>query len=362
VIDPIEILIVFGKIVLAMVWFLVLALYLTWLERKESAVMQDRIGANRANIFGFRFIGLFQPFADAIKMFFKEDFTPTFSKKFLHNLAPFLSFYFVLVTIAAIPFAGDLKLGGKIIKLQVLDMNIGILFVLAMLSLSVYGVVLSGWASNNRWTLLGGLRGAAQLISYEVALGLSLVGLVMIYPSLKFSSIVASQSELLFGFLPKWGIFLQPLGFLIFLMAAMAESERVPFDLPECESEIVGYFTEYSGLKWGLYMFTDFMKVLIIACLLTTLFFGGYHVPWMGADGFHFPWGGQWLLPHAVVIILQVIMFNLKVFFFCWMQILFRWTYPRFRYDQLMDFGWKFLIPLCLINIAITGLIMSFIK
>lgn len=361
-IDPLDILIVFIKIVLAMVWFLVLTLYLTWLERKESAVMQDRIGANRANIFGFRILGLFQPFADAIKMFFKEDFTPTFSRKLMHNLAPFLSFYFVLITIATIPFAGDLRIGEKVIKLQVLDLNIGILFVLAMLSLSVYGVVLSGWASNNRWTLLGGLRGAAQLISYEVALGLSLVGLVMIYPTLKFSAVVAAQEQLLFGFLPKWGFFLQPLGCVIFLMAAMAESERVPFDLPECESEIVGYFTEYSGLKWGLYMFTDFMKVLIIACLLTTLFFGGYHVPWLGADGFHFPWGGQWLLPHGVVIILQVIMFNLKVFFFCWMQILFRWTYPRFRYDQLMDFGWKFLIPLCLINIAITAVVMSFIK
>ena len=361
-IEPIDILIVFVKIVMAMMWFLILALYLTWLERKQSAVMQDRIGANRANIFGFRIIGIFQPFADAIKMFFKEDFTPNFSNKFLHNLAPFLSFYFVLVTIATIPFAGNLKIGEKVIKLQVLDLNIGILFVLAMLSLSVYGVILSGWASNNRWTLLGGLRGAAQLVSYEVALGLSLVGLVMIYPSLKFSVIVESQGALLFGFLPKWGIVLQPLGFIIFFMAAIAESERIPFDLPEAESEIVGYFTEYSGLKWGLYMFTDFMKVLIIGCLLTTLFFGGYQVPWLGANGFHFPWGGEWLMSNGLVVALQVLIFNLKVFFFCWLQILIRWTYPRFRYDQLMDFGWKLLVPLCLINIAITGIIMSFIK
>jgi NADH-quinone oxidoreductase subunit H len=344
---------------MAMIWFLVLALYLTWLERKESAVMQDRVGANRANIFGFRVIGLFQPFADAIKMFFKEDFTPVFSRRFIHNLAPFLSFFFVLTTIAVVPFGDVLRVGGKEIKLQVIDMNVGLLFILAMLSMSIYGVILSGWASNSRWTLLGGLRGAAQLVSYEVALGLSLIGLIMVFPSLMLSSIVQFQGELLFGWLPKWGILLQPLGFLIFLIAAVAESERVPFDLPEGESEIIGFFTEYSGLKWGLYMFTDFMKVLIVACLLTTLFFGGWQVPWLSADGFHWPWGGEWLLPHGIVIALQVLAFNLKVFFFCWFQILVRWTYPRFRYDQLMDMGWKVLIPLSLINIIGTAIVMS---
>jgi NADH-quinone oxidoreductase subunit H len=354
-----ETLIVLVKIVCALVWFLLLTLYLTWAERKESALMQDRIGANRANFFGIRIIGLFQPFADAIKMIFKEDFTPSFSRKFLHDLAPFLSFFFTGVTIAAIPFGDILKIGGKEIKLQVLDINVGLLFVLAMLSFTIYGVLISGWASNNRWTLIGGLRGAAQLISYEVALGLSLIGLVMVFPSLAFSAIVDFQGELLFGWLPKWGIFLQPLGFLIFLIATMAESERVPFDLPEGESEIVGFFTEYGGMKWGMYMFTDFMKVLIISCLLTTLFFGGYQVPWLYAEGFRFPWGGEWLLPHGIVVLFQVLMFNIKVFFFCWLQILLRWTYPRFRYDQLMDFGWKLLIPLSLINIVATAIIMS---
>ncbi len=354
-----DIVIVLIKFICALVWFLVLTLYLTWAERKESAVMQDRIGANRADFFGIRTLGLFQPFADAIKMMFKEDFTPSFSRKFIHNLAPFLSFFFTAVTIAAIPFGSALRVGGKVIKLQVLDFNVGLLFVLAMLSFTIYGVLLSGWASNSRWTLLGGLRGSAQLISYEVALGLSLIGLIMVYPSLRFSEIVHFQGNLLFGWLPKWGIFLQPLGFLVFLFAAMAESERVPFDLPEGESEIVGFFTEYSGLKWGLYMFTDFMKVLIIACLLTTLFFGGYQVPWMYADGFHFPWGGKWLLPHGIVVLFQVLTFNMKVFFFCWLQILLRWTYPRFRYDQLMDFGWKLMIPLSLINIVGTAAFLS---
>ncbi|HDJ23577.1 MAG TPA: NADH-quinone oxidoreductase subunit H, partial [Candidatus Aminicenantes bacterium] len=216
----------------------------------------------------------------------------------------------------------------------------------------------SGWSSNNRYTLIGGLRGAAQMISYEIALGLSLVGLIIVYPSLRLSAIIAYQGEHFWGWIPKWGVFLQPLGFLLFLFAALAETKRVPFDLPEGESEIIGFFTEYSGLKWGLFMMTDFMEIIIVSCLLTTLFFGGWQVPWLFADGFHFPWGGTWLLPRAVVIILQLLAFNLKVFFFCWFQILVRWTYPRFRYDQLMDFGWKLLIPLCFVNIVGTAIIV----
>jgi len=357
-----DIVIVLIKVVLALVWFLVLTLYLTWLERKESAVIQDRIGANRASIFGIRILGLFQPFADAIKMIFKEDFVPAFSKKFLHTLAPFLSFFFVAICISAMPFGNDIQLGGRTISLQIFDGNVGLLFVLAMLSLGIYGILLSGWASNNRYSLLGGIRGAAQLISYEVALGLSLVGLVMVFPSLKLSEIVQSQGGLLFGFLPKWGVFLQPLGFIIFLFAALAETKRVPFDLPEGESEIIGFFTEYGGLKWGLFMMTDFMEIIIVSTLLTTLFFGGWQVPWLSADGFQFPWGGQWQLARWLVIVLQVLAFNIKVFFFCWLQILIRWTYPRFRYDQLMDLGWKLLVPLSLVNIVATGLLLMVIK
>ncbi len=358
----IEILIVLVKIVFALVWFLTLTLYLTWLERKESAVIQDRIGANRASILGIRIIGLFQPFADAIKMIFKEDFTPTFSRKFLHSAAPFISFFFVAITISAVPFGDFIKIGGRTISLQILDFNVGLLFILAMLSLGIYGIIISGWASNNRFTLLGGLRGAAQLISYEVALGFSLIGLIMVYPSLRLSSLVQEQGTLILGFLPRWGIFLQPLGFIIFFFAALAETKRVPFDLPEGESEIIGFFTEYSGLKWGLFMMTDFMEIIIVSALVTTLFFGGWQVPWLGSDGFHFPWGGEWLLPHWLVVIFQVAAFNIKVFFFCWLQILIRWTYPRFRYDQLMDMGWKLLIPLSLVNIVATGILMSIIK
>jgi len=281
----IEILIVFIKIIFALIWFLTLTLYLTWVERKESAVIQDRIGANRASILGIRIIGLFQPFADAIKMIFKEDFTPSFSKKFLHDLAPFLSFFFVAITISAIPFGDFIRIGGKTINLQILNINVGLLFVLAMLSLGIYGILIAGWSSNNKFTLIGGLRGAAQLISYEVALGLSLIGLIMVYPSLNLSQIVHFQGELLFGGVPKWGIFLQPLGFVIFFFAVLAETKRVPFDLPEGESEIIGFFTEYSGLKWGLFMMTDFMEIIIVSCLLTTLFFGGWQVPWLATDG-----------------------------------------------------------------------------
>ena len=358
----IEVLIVFIKIICALVWFLALTLYLAdWVERKQSAVIHDRIGANRASIFGIRIIGLFQPIADAIKMIFKEDFVPPFSRKFIHSLAPFISYFFVAVTIAAVPFGDSIKIGERTITLQVLDFNVGLLFILAMLSLGIYGIILSGWASNNRYSLLGGLRGAAQLISYEVALGLSLIGLIMIYPSLQLSTIVRTQGELLFGFLPKWGIFLQPIGFLVFYFAAIAETKRVPFDLPEGESEIIGFWTEYGGLKWGLFMMTDGMEIIVVSALVTTLFFGGWQVPWLVAEGFHWPWGGEWLLPHWVVVLLQVAAFNLKVIFFCWLQVLIRWTYPRFRYDQLMDFGWKFLIPLSLVNIVGTGIVMSII-
>ena len=354
-------LILLVKVVLALIWFLILALYLTWVERKESAVIQDRIGANRASIFGLRLFGLFQPFADAIKMIFKEDFVPPFSRKVLHTLAPFLSFFFVAVTIAAIPFGDEIRLAGRTVPLQIFDGDIGLLFILAMLALAVYGVILGGWASNNRFALLGGMRGAAQLISYEVALGLSLVGLVMVYPSLRLSHIVQAQGRLLFGFLPAWGVVLQPLGLVVFFFAALAETKRVPFDLPEGESEIIGFFAEYSGLKWGLFMMTDFMEVIVVSALLTTLFFGGWQVPWLGADGFAFPWGGTWNLAPWLVTVFRVAAFNIKIGVFCWLQILVRWTYPRLRYDQLMDLGWKVLVPLGLLNILGTAAVMSLV-
>jgi NADH-quinone oxidoreductase subunit H len=351
-----ETLILLIKTAVLLVWFLVFSLYLTWLERKESAVIQDRIGANRAKILGLRIFGLFQPIADAIKMIFKEDFVPRFGNRVLHTLAPLLSFFFIAVTIAAVPIGPTIRIGSGLVSLQVFDADIGLLFVVAMLALGVYGVLLAGWASNSRFALLGSVRGAAQIISYEAALGLSLVGLIMVFPTLRMSEIVAYQGGLVAGFLPRWGIFLQPLGFLVFFVAALAETKRVPFDLPEGESEIIGFFAEYGGLKWGLFMMTDFMEVLIVAALITTLFFGGWQVPWLGADGFHFPWGGGWTWPAWLIAAVRILGFQAKVFFFCWLQILLRWTYPRLRYDQLMDLGWKLLIPLSLLNIIATAL------
>ena len=354
-----DVVIIVVKVVLTLVWTLLLALFLTWVERKESAVMQDRIGANRASVFGLRMFGLFQPFADAIKMLFKEDFAPTFAQRTLHWLAPAFSFFFVSVTMVAVPFGDTIRLFGRRIPLQVVDLNAAVLFVLAMLSLGIYGILVSGWASSSRFALIGSLRGAAQLISYEVALGLSLVGLVMVFPSLSLSRIVEFQGGHLFGFLPKWGVFLQPLGFVVFYLAGMAGTKRVPFDCPEGESEIIGFYTEYGGLKFGLFMFTDFLEVIVLASLATTLFFGGWQVPWLGDAGFVFPWGGSLKAAPWVVTILRVLAFNLKVLFFCWLQILTRWTYPRFRYDQIMDLGWKVLVPLGVVNILATGLILA---
>ena len=347
------------EVVLTLTWTLLLALFLTWVERKQSAVMQDRIGANRASIFGLRLFGLFQPFADAIKMLFKEDFAPAFSRRALHWLAPAVSFFCVAVTMVAVPFGDTVRLFGRSIPLQVVDLDAALLFVLAMLSLGVYGILVGGWASSNRFALLGSLRGAAQLISYEVALGLSLVGLIMVFPSLRLSGIVEHQGGLLFGVLPRWGVLLQPLGFVVFFLAGLAETKRVPFDLPEGESEIIGFYAEYGGLKFGLFMFTDFLEVIVLAALATTLFFGGWQVPWLGAGGFAFPWGGRLDLAPWAVTLLRVLSFNLKVFFFCWLQILPRWAYPRVGYDQVMDFGWKVLVPLGAANVLATGLVLA---
>ena len=347
------------KIVAVLAWLIVLALLLTWVERKQSAVMQDRIGANRAKILGLRMFGLFQPFADAIKMMFKEDFVPPFSDKILHTLAPFLSFFFTGVAITAIPFGPPLRLGQTALTLQVYDGTAALLFLLAMLSLGLYGILVAGWASGSRWGLIGGMRGAAQLISYEVGLGLALVGVIMAYPSLRLSEIVSAQGGPIFGFLPRWGIVLQPLGFCVFFVAAVAETKRVPFDLPEGESEIIGFSTEYGGLKWGLFMLTDFMEIIVMSALMTTLYFGGWQLPWLASDGIHWPWGGHWAMAGGLVAALQIIGFQAKVAFFCWLQILIRWTYPRIRYDQLMDVGWKALIPLGALNILGTGLLLG---
>jgi NADH-quinone oxidoreductase subunit H len=353
-----DILIILIKIFLMIGFLMTMGLLLTWVERKQSAVMQDRIGANRADIFGMRLLGLFHPIADAIKLLTKEDFVPPSANRTLHTLAPFIAFTTALVGFAVIPFGPAVQLLDREVTLQVADINIGFLFVFVAAGLSIYGVILAGWSSANRYGILGALRGAAQTVSYEVSMGLSVIGLIMVFGSLSLAEISHAQGELLWGFLPRWGVLVQPLGFLIFFTAAVAETKRIPFDLPEGESEIVGFFVEYSGMKFGLLWIGEFVEIVVMSGLMTALFFGGWQVPYLLSDGFLFPWGLQVGLPEAVVLFLQIGAFVFKVGFLCWFQMLIRWTLPRFRYDQLMRLGWKGLLPLSLLNIFVTGAVI----
>ena len=326
-------------------------------ERKVSAIIQDRIGANRAAILGFAGHGLINTLvADPIKFLLKEDVRPAGADRLLHTLAPVMAVVPAIAAFAVMPFGDVLEIGERTINLQAASLDVGILYILAMASLGVYGVVLAGWASNNRWSLLGGIRGSAQMISYEIAMGLALVGVVLTYDTFDLQEMARRQGELLWGWLPAWGIFTQPLAFLIFFAAGIAESKRIPFDLPESESELVsGFFTEYSGAKHLLFMMSDFVEVVLVAGLVTTLFFGGWQVPWLGREGFAFPWGTTLPLPSLVVCLLQVASFSLKLMFFTWLQIVIRWTLPRFRYDQLMRLGWKGLLPASLANVVVTA-------
>jgi len=332
-------------------------------ERKVSALIQDRIGANRAAILGFAGLGLVNTLvADPVKFLLKEDIVPARTDRLLHFLAPVLSVVPVLVTFAVVPFGDVLQVGGRTINLQAADLNVGILYVLAMVSLGVYGVVLAGWASNDRWSLLGGIRGSAQMISYEIAMGLALVSVVLTYDTLDLQGMARAQGGLVFGWLPAWGILYQPIAFLVFVTAGVAESKRIPFDLPESESELVaGYFTEYSGPKHLMFMMSDFVEVVLVAALVTTLFFGGWQVPYLLRDGFHLPWGAVLALPSWIVALLQVSSFALKLVFFTWLQIVIRWTLPRFRYDQLMRLGWQGLLPVALANVVVSALIIALV-
>jgi NADH-quinone oxidoreductase subunit H len=368
----VDFLIILIKAALVLGMVLNLAGILGWIERKGSALIQDRIGANRASILGFAGLGLVNTLiADPLKFLTKEDFIPPKGDKFLHTLAPCMALFPALVTFAVIPFGDVLQIGERQINLQVANLNIGILYVFAMGSLGVYGIVIGAWASNNKFSLLGGVRGSAQMISYEIAMGLSVIGILMIYGTLELQEIARDQATLIgellpnwlafmrpvIGWLPAWGIFLQPLAFLLFFTSAVAETKRVPFDLPEGESELVaGYHVEYSGGKFLMFFAGEFAEIVTVAGLVTTLFFGGWQVPYLLRDGFHFPWGATWLLPQLAVVLLQVGAFTVKVVFFCWLQILLRWSVPRFRYDQVMRLGWKMLLPLALLNIVVTAL------
>ncbi len=335
---------------------------LTWVERKQSAVMQDRIGANRASIFGFKALGLFHAIADVLKMLSKEEFIPNGANKFLFNLAPYLSVCFALVGFAAIPIGNQLIIGDKVIELQAANINVALIFIFAMMSMGVYGVVLGGFSSNNNYAFLGGMRAAAQMIAYEITMGAAIMGIIMVYNTLDLQMLVRGQGELLFGWLPKWGIFVQPLAFLLFLTAATAETKRTPFDLPEGESEIIGYFVEYSGMKFGMFFLADLVETVLVAALMTTLFLGGWQVPYLQPDGFHFPWGTFVAMGHIPVVILGVLAFFTKLSLFIFLLMAVRWTLPRFRYDQLMNLGWKVLLPASLVNIAVTAIVITLLR
>jgi NADH-quinone oxidoreductase subunit H len=327
----------------------------TWLERKQSAIIQDRIGANRASILGWRLMGLFHPLADAIKMFTKEDVVPAGADKALHTLAPFFSVFFALAAFAAIPFGDRVFIGDRVIELQIAKIDVGLLYIFAMLSLGVYGVILAGFASRSNYALLGGLRATAQMISYEIALGIAIIGVVLVYGTMDLQELVRRQGKMVGGWIPLWGIVVQPVAFFVFLTAALAETKRTPFDLPEGESEIIGYFVEYSGMKFGMFYLTDFLETILVACLATTLFFGGWQVPYLLPEGFHFPWGWTFPISQWAYVLVGVASFSTKVLIFCWLFMQLRWTLPRFRYDQLMRLGWLGLFPISVVNVLVTA-------
>jgi NADH-quinone oxidoreductase subunit H len=335
---------------------------LTWAERRQSAAIQDRVGPNRAalHLFGreVRAFGLLHPVADVIKLLTKEDTINERVDRLLYNLAPFIALFPALVTFAVIPFGPTLMIDNKPVPLQVAQIDAGILYIFAMTSLAVFGVTLAGYASASKFAMMGGLRASAQMISYEVTMGLSLMGLIMTYGTLETNQIVIEQGQLLWGWLPKWGIFVQPIGFIVFLTAAIAENKRIPFDLAEGESEIVGYFVEYSGMKFGMFYMAEYIEVIVIAGVVTTLFFGGWQVPYLNDGGFAFPWGADVPVTPWLVAALRIGAFLFKLLFFCWFQLMLRWTLPRFRYDQVMELGWRKLLPLSILNTIGTAAVL----
>lgn len=315
------------KIAVVLVVFLVLVAYLTWLERKLLGHFHVRLGPMRVGPHG-----LLQPIADGLKLLFKEDLVPANVNKFMYNLAPVLTFVPALIIVAVIPFGKEFTVFGQQIDLVISNFNMGILYVLGVSSLGIYGMVLAGWSSNNKYSLLGGLRSSAQMISYEISLGLSIIGVLMLAGSLSLVDVVSAQDEF-----SNWFIFRQPLAFILYLVCAVAELSRTPFDLTEAESELVaGYMTEYSSMKFGMFYLAEYGNMINLAALSTTLFLGGWHGPF---------------LPPVVWFLIKMVVF---LFLYIWIRA----TLPRFRYDQLMNFGWKILLPLALLNIFITAVIM----
>ena len=333
------------KIILVVALFvvsLVVAMYSTFAERKISALMQDRLGPNRAGPFG-----LLQPLADGIKMFMKEEIIPNVSNKTLFILGPCLAMTTALMAGVLIPWGGKIELWGETFNLQVADLNIGVLYIFGVTSLGVYGIMIGGWASNNKYSLMGAIRASAQMISYEIAMGLAIIALIMSTGTMSLGEIAAQQDAGLAN------IVYQPLGFLIFLICAFAELNRAPFDMPESESELIGgYHTEYSSMKLGLFLFAEYINMFISSAVIVTFYFGGYNFPFQNEIN-----EALGLSTNMVTALGTIVMFG-KIFFFIFFFMWIRWTLPRFRYDQLMRLGWKSLIPLAILNILITGVVM----
>ena len=329
------------KLILVVIVFtvsLVIAMYSTLAERKIAGFMQDRHGPHRAGPFG-----LLQPLCDGGKFFFKEEIIPAGAHKGLFILGPTLAIITACISSAVIPWGQTLEIAGREVSLQVADINVGVLYIFGVVALGVYGIMLGGWASNNKFSLMGAIRAASQSISYEIAMGLSIIALLMVTGTLSMGEIVAQQS----GFV-NWNIWVQPIGFLVFITCAFAECNRVPFDLPECETELVGgYHTEYSSMKLGLYMFSEYINMFVSSALMAALYFGGYNFPFMYDLGLSQNW----------ITIIGVLVFFFKIFGFIFFFMWIRWTLPRFRYDQLMNLGWKMLIPLAIANIVLTAVV-----
>ncbi|MES1214014.1 MAG: NADH-quinone oxidoreductase subunit NuoH [Bacteroidota bacterium] len=323
---------------------LLIAMYTTYAERKIAAFLQDRIGPNRAGPFG-----ILQPLADGGKLFFKEEIIPLASSKFLFILGPCLAMLTAMLTSAVIPWSTPLHIFGREVSLQIADVNIGILYIFGVVSLGVYGIMIGGWASNNKFSLLAAIRGASQMISYELAMGLALIAILMLTGSLQMSVIVQNQID------HGWHIIYQPLGFIIFFVCALAECNRTPFDLAEAENELnFGYHQEYSSMKLGLYLFAEYVNMFISGAVMATLFFGGYDIPFVNE--------ASWGLSQNILALIGFAVILAKAFFFLFVFIWIRWTIPRFRYDQLMNLGWKKLIPLALFNMIVTALVILLLK
>ncbi len=341
----IDIALIIEKLVLIIIVVMVcmgIAMYTTFAERKVAAFIQDRRGPNRAGPFG-----LLQPLADGMKLFFKEEIIPAFSSKFLFVLGPGLAMLTALMASAVIPWGSTLEIFGRSVSLQIADINIGILYIFGVVSMGVYGIMIGAWASNNKFSLMGGLRAASQIISYELAMGISLIALLMVTGTLSLKEMVLQQQA------GNWNVVYQPLGFFLFLVCSFAECNRTPFDLPEAENELIGgYHTEYSSMKLGFYLFAEYINMFISSAVMATLFFGGYDIPFLDES----------TLSPNLAAILGVVAFMLKITFFLFLFIWVRWTIPRFRYDQLMHLGWRILIPLALLNMLATGAVILFMN